>query len=128
MTEVVADRTSLNSGDVFVLDSAAAEVFVFEGAQSNQAERARGLETASWVVNERTRLSGLTPLVVVVQEDAPAASDAAFWKVIGGKGAIAAADDGSDEQSAPVNKRLFRYEIEGFYEGIMRFIGAESAF
>jgi len=87
--EVPLSHTSLNSGDVFVLD--AGKVLIqWNGSKSGVLEKAKGAELLQAIEGEREgRASGR----VVAESD----NDADFWKLVGGKGPVAdAAAGGSD--------------------------------
>jgi len=103
VVEVVLATASLNSGDVFILDTLN-KIFVWQGAQSTVFERNRAGQFATAVRNQR----GAKPAVVILSEGQD--DDAEFWATLGGKGPIASAVQGGSDIDININdpKRLIR--------------------
>jgi advillin len=76
--EVALSNTSLNTGDVFILD-AGLKIFVYNGATANKHEKAKGLEVASRIRNEER---GGRATITLLEEE-PDNND--FWGALGGK-------------------------------------------
>nr|AAD24195.1 fragmin A [Physarum polycephalum] len=104
VSEVPLSHKSLNSGDVFIVDLGA-ELIQFNGSKSGVAERAKAAALVQAIEGERNGKS--KGRVVEESED-----DAAFWKALGGKGAIASAEAGGSDVEADsianVEKTLHR--------------------
>lgn len=81
--EVFLGSSSLNSGDVFILD-AGVQIIQWNGSKSGAMEKAKGAQVAQAIEGER---NGKAHNRVVAESD----DDAEFWKLLGGKGAVAAA-------------------------------------
>jgi gelsolin len=93
---------SLNSGDVFVLDTGLA-IYQFNGRESGGMERAKGAETCRAMASER---NGQAKVTVICETDT---DGAAFWKYFGGQQEIAAAIPDTPQKC---EKRLFRLSDE----------------
>lgn len=98
---------SLNSGDVFLLDTGKV-LFQWNGKDSSRKEKAAALEMSTKIKNER----GSSTVVVLCEEGAEVFE---FWEAMpGGKGSIKAADDPSlqddrtAEASAKEDIKLYR--------------------
>lgn len=104
VSEVPLSSKSLNSGDVFIADTGA-ELIQFNGAKSGVMERAKAAALVQAIEGERNGKS--KGRVIEENED-----DAAFWKVLGGKGPVASAEAGGcdvEAQSiASVEKTLLK--------------------
>jgi len=100
--EVPLSHSSLNSGDVFIVD-AGKEIIQWNGSKAGILEKAKGAEISQAIEGEREGHS----FNRVVDEGA---EDDDFWKHIGGKGAVAtAAAGGSDlEVEKKSDKALYR--------------------
>jgi len=100
--EVPLNHHSLNSGDVFIVDNGA-ELIQWNGKQAGIMEKAKAAELCQAIENER---NGRCKARVISEGD----DDADFWKLLGGKGAIAsAAAGGSDvEAEHDTDKLLYR--------------------
>lgn len=84
VSEVPLERTSLNSGDVFILD-AGNTLFQWSGKESSAQERGRGSQLTRCISSERNSRAK-----VIVEEEGKESD--AFWAAIpGGKGPVAAA-------------------------------------
>eukprot|EP01129_Flabellula_baltica_P012085 TRINITY_DN53_c0_g1_i2.p1 TRINITY_DN53_c0_g1~~TRINITY_DN53_c0_g1_i2.p1 ORF type:complete len:383 (+),score=117.02 TRINITY_DN53_c0_g1_i2:33-1151(+) len=88
--QVPLDVSSLNSGDVFVLDLGLT-LFQFNGATSGIFEKNKGAEVVARLREQREGGD-----VWVVDESDPSEYDDAFWAHFGGKQEIAAGDSASD--------------------------------
>jgi gelsolin len=104
LTVVQVDRavSSLNSGDVFILD-AGLEIFQWIGSKSQGNERVKAAQLCRAFDDERAG----KPQVIVLEEGS---ETDAFWKLLGGKGPIKAT---AESHAAPVEKRLFRLNDAG---------------
>lgn len=106
--QVEVTHASLNSGDVFVLD-ANQTIFQWNGSKASRMEKAKALDLTVRLRDER--MNRLKAHIVLV-EDGQEEDD--FWTALGGKGAIASADDGGDDElfeRASVDEvKLFRVE------------------
>jgi len=90
--EVPLSHASLNSGDVFIVD-AGADLIQWNGSKAGALEKAKGAEVVQAIEGERNgKASGR---VIEESED-----DAAFWKLLGGKGAVAPAEAGGSDVEA----------------------------
>lgn len=88
--QVPLERKSLNEGDVFVLD-AGLKIWAWEGSKSGAFERRRAQELLGDLKEER----GSRPVLVTLSEDD---DDPEFWKYLGGKGSVASAEAGGNDQ------------------------------
>jgi len=102
VTEVDLSHKALNSGDVFILDNGLI-LYQWNGKNSGQQEKTKGAQISRALDDERKGQAK-----VVVNEDGH--EDAEFWKLLGGKGAVASAASGGpdDEDQKPGEKRLLR--------------------
>jgi len=80
-TSVPVSSSSLNTGDVFVLDEGL-KIYQWNGCKAAGSEKAKAMEFTSTLKSER---SGKPDVVVFDQDDADATP---FWDGIGGKGQI----------------------------------------
>jgi len=87
--------SSLNSGDVFVLD-AGMTLYIWRGKTAGMFEKRKGTELATEIDNER----GGKPQQNILEEGQESDD---FWKLLGGKGTIAAST--SDEEEVKATKR-----------------------
>jgi gelsolin len=99
ITEVPCYPNSLNSGDVFVLDT---KDFIYEwiGKSSSIHERRKGGELCTAIRNER----GAKPTIITIEESR-GEDDPRFWEALGGKGPVMSAAEGGDDFSAEAEKR-----------------------
>jgi gelsolin len=88
--QVPLDISSLNSGDVFVLDMGTT-IFQFNGAAAGLFEKQKGAEVVSRIREQRGGVD-----TWIVGESAPAPEDEPFWGILGGRQPISAGDDKSD--------------------------------
>jgi hypothetical protein len=109
VTEVPLDRSSLNSGDVFIRD-AGSVLYQWSGKESSATERGRGSQLTRCISSERNSRAK------VQVEDQGKESDA-FWAALpGGKGPIAPAcvggvdDAPEDLGSGADSKTISRWE------------------
>jgi len=103
VSQVSLDKTSLNSGDVFILDRGL-KVFQFNGAKSAGAERMKAAQVVRAIDDER----GSKVEVVVSEEGTEGAEYDEFWTLLGGKGAIKSAEEGGSDKGVQVVKRLYQ--------------------
>ena len=102
---------SLNSGDVFILDTGLT-LYQWNGSQSSGIEKAKGAELSRAIDDERKGL----PTVVVYGNKTSYQSmeeegkeEEVFWSKLGGKGPIAsAASAGNDKEAQKQQKTLFK--------------------
>lgn len=95
VTSVPISSSSLNTGDVFVLDQGL-KIYQWNGSKAAGSEKAKAMEFTSALKSER---SGKPDVVVFDQNDSDATP---FWDGIGGKGEIK--DEPSVERfAAPAN-------------------------
>jgi len=90
--EVPLKHSSLNSGDVFVLD-AGKVVIQWNGSKSGILEKVKAAELLQAIEGER---DGRAAGRVVAEGD----DDAQFWALLGGKGPVADADAGGSDVEA----------------------------
>jgi len=102
--EVDNHVSSLNSGDVFILD-AGVDIIQWNGAKAGVLEKAKGSELSQAIEGEREGKARNR----VVDEGG---EDEEFWKIIGGKGPIKTAEAGGSDLEADKEKKsdvvLFR--------------------
>lgn len=89
VTPVLVSYESLNSGDVFILDTGLI-IFCWNGISSSRAEKATGIQTVLKFRDSR----GGKPTVVIVDEGKETQP---FWDALGGKGKIKSADEVEDD-------------------------------
>lgn len=99
MTQMELTKSSLNSGDSFILFVTPAVVFVWHGTQANPDERAKAN-----VVSEKMCTQGTT---VTLEEGAEDVDGEPFWNLLGTDGEIGPAEDG-DENVQEFAPTLFR--------------------
>ena len=75
--EVPLAASSLNTGDVFILDTAS-KIFLFNGKDANRMEKMKGLEVASRIKDQER---GGRPELVFMDEEPRCAE---FWDALGG--------------------------------------------
>eukprot|EP00271_Cylindrocystis_brebissonii_P001187 TRINITY_DN11491_c0_g1_i1.p1 TRINITY_DN11491_c0_g1~~TRINITY_DN11491_c0_g1_i1.p1 ORF type:complete len:971 (+),score=225.24 TRINITY_DN11491_c0_g1_i1:170-3082(+) len=98
--EVPCARSSLNHGDVFIMDTAN-KIYQFNGVDANRAEKGRALDVTAFLKSEH---KGDCPVAIV--EDGKMEDDDAteFWDTFGGFGPIAkrsVLDDDEDVKASP---------------------------
>jgi hypothetical protein len=109
--QVEVTHRSLNAGDVFVLD-ANDKIFQWNGSKAGRMEKAKALDLTVRLRDER--MNRLNAKVVILEEGS---EDEAFWTHLGGKGAVASAEEGGDDaefEKASVDEiKLYRVEKDG---------------
>ena len=100
-------NTSLNTGDVFILDTGL-KIFVYNGATANRYEKAKGLDVANKIRNEER---GGRAEIIFMDEDP---NNGEFWGALGGQITVTnpGEPDAHADASAP---RLFKVsDASGF--------------
>eukprot|EP00727_Mastigamoeba_balamuthi_P014040 m51a1_g9259 hypothetical protein (1730) ;mRNA; r:56794-63009 len=113
---VEVSRQSLNSNCVFVLDTSD-RLYQWNGSKCNRLERSKAVD----IVAKLNRARGGRAKVVVIDEGDTEPEDAfSFWKELGGKGPIGAAeiDDAQVEADHDANNKLFHVRDDGELERI----------
>lgn len=109
--QVDVSHKSLNSGDVFVLD-ANETIYQWNGSKASRMEKGKALDLTVRLRDER--MNRLKAHIVMVDDGQ---EEDAFWTALGGKGAIASADEGGDdaefERAAVDEVKLYRVEEAG---------------
>jgi len=102
--QVPLARTSLNSGDVFILDNGL-KIYQWNGKKSGGSEKSRASQLARALDDER----GGKPTVTVFGEGDKDAKE--FWALLeGGEGDVTDAESGSDEKWETVkDKKLYSF-------------------
>jgi len=101
VTQVDLSHKNLNSGDVFILDNGLT-LFQWNGKNSGTQEKTKGAQISRAISDERKGQAKIT-----VVEDGH--EEEAFWKTLGGKGAVkSAADGGKDDEEQKGEKKLYR--------------------
>eukprot|EP00742_Colponemidia_sp_Colp-10_P001498 GILJ01001608.1.p1 GENE.GILJ01001608.1~~GILJ01001608.1.p1 ORF type:complete len:830 (-),score=172.89 GILJ01001608.1:131-2620(-) len=96
--------SSLNDGDVFVLDLGQ-KLFFWAGADSNRYEKAKGLDVMRKIRDrERGGQAELVNLDGTVDE-------AEFWAALGGKGPIRSADEGGSDEVAEKTSDIKLFQV-----------------
>jgi len=111
VTEVPLSASSLNSGDVFILDKGL-DLYQFNGSKSSAGERTKAAQLVRAIDDER---KGLAKVHVAEQGDSDAAFWSAFWAGLGGEGPISdvsGSDDAATEEAKHL-KKLFRLQEQG---------------
>jgi len=109
MVQVEMKRSSLNSGDVFILD-AGLTIYQWQGRKSGPTERMKAGQVCRTLDDER----GGKPIVIVMDEGySDTGSDCKeFWAFLGGEGEIAPPAAGGDdlefEKKTGQTRRLFK--------------------
>jgi hypothetical protein len=110
--QVEAAASSLNEGDVFILDMGL-DLFQWNGAECNKMEKAKALATLTLLRDDR----GAKPKIHVIESSEGAAGErgATFWEALGGypgadgiAGADAGGDDREEERKAKKEIKLFK--------------------
>jgi len=104
VTEVPCKVFSLNSGDVFVLDSNGT-IYIWVGSQAGVFEKRKGGDLATSL---KAKYQGKPQVITLDEND----NDVNFWNLLGGRGRIASASEGGcdfdAEKDSVAVKRLFR--------------------
>jgi len=104
VTQVDLNRSSLNSGDVFVLDHGL-KIYQFNGAKAGPMEKQKGAGITRALKEERKS----QPQVIVVEETDGGADAEAFWGLlVGGKGPIKTAEEGGVDDAAEKDEQKVR--------------------
>jgi len=101
--QVDMNSSSLNSGDVFILDGGL-KVWQWNGKKSGPQEKQKGAQLCRAIADER---KGKAKVSVLEEGD----KDAEFWKLIGGnEGGVKSAEEGGDDLEAEKtgHKALFQ--------------------
>eukprot|EP01155_Anaeramoeba_flamelloides_P051067 Anaeramoba_flamelloidesc42264_g1_i2.p2 GENE.c42264_g1_i2~~c42264_g1_i2.p2 ORF type:complete len:338 (+),score=100.39 c42264_g1_i2:42-1016(+) len=105
VNQVKVAATSLNAGDVFVLDCGL-NIYQWNGKDCNKMEKMKGLQVTSKIKDDER--GGKAKVHIIAQGE----EEEDFWKAIGGKGRIQTAEEGGDddefEKETTKNIVLFR--------------------
>jgi len=96
VTQVELKITSMNSGDVFLLD-VGLTVFQFNGRQAGPQEKMKGAQTSRAISDER---KGQAKVIVIEEGEKSDSDDAIFWKLLGGEGKLKTAEEGGLDDEA----------------------------
>ncbi|CAG8575558.1 677_t:CDS:10 [Funneliformis mosseae] len=99
--EVLKDYTSLNSGDVFILD-VGTTLYQLNGKHSQGSERIKAAEFVRAIEGER---QGACNIIVIDEGDREMGS---FWDALGSKGDIKPADEDTAEDMTKIEHKLLR--------------------
>eukprot|EP01125_Pyxidicula_operculata_P004757 TRINITY_DN1776_c0_g1_i2.p1 TRINITY_DN1776_c0_g1~~TRINITY_DN1776_c0_g1_i2.p1 ORF type:complete len:367 (-),score=117.81 TRINITY_DN1776_c0_g1_i2:181-1281(-) len=105
--EVPAHTSSLNKGDVFILDLGL-KLIQFVGSKAGAAEKSKASQLARALDDER----GSKVEIKVIGETDGDDDAKHFWEFLGGKADIAEADDGDSKVATGVQKRLFQVHVD----------------
>ncbi|CAE7522761.1 Gel [Symbiodinium microadriaticum] len=107
--EVPLSNASLNTGDVFILDTGL-KIFVYNGATANRHEKAKGIDVANKIRNEER---GGRAEIFMLDEDP---NNSEFWTPLGGQ--ITVTNPGEPDAHADASpSRLFQVsDANGFTE------------
>jgi len=94
VSEVPLSSTSLNKGDVFILD-AGFQLFIFNGDNANRYEKAKGVEVATSINNDSR--GGRADTIIV--NDDPSCPE--FWELLGGFVNPASLAEGESDDVVP---------------------------
>ena len=111
VTEVPLSASSLNTGDIFVLDKGL-DLYQMQGAKSSGGERMKAAQLTRAIDDER---KGLAEIHVAEEGDGDKDFWPIFWEALGGEGEISKESGSDDEASkeADTLKKLFRLKEEG---------------
>jgi len=103
--QVSLDASSLNAGDVFILD-AGLQIYVWQGDRSNAPERLKADQLSRAIRDEREG----HPQIHILTQSGQDSAKPAFWALLGGEGPIASAEEGGDdaEHEMQGTKRLLK--------------------
>jgi len=99
--EVPKEHTSLNSGDVFILD-VGTTLYQLNGKKSQGSERMKAAEFIRAIESER---QGASKVIVIDEGDREMSK---FWDALGSKGDIKTAEEDTGEDMTKVERKLFR--------------------
>jgi gelsolin len=111
VTEVALSASSLNTGDIFILDRGL-DLYQMNGAKSSPGERIKAAQLARAIDDER---KGLAEVHVAEEGDGDKDFWPKFWEGLGGEGEISK-ESGCDKKAseeADSTKKLFRLKEEG---------------
>lgn len=102
ISNVPVARTSLNSGDVFLLDSGL-KIYLFNGPKANKYEKAKGIEVATAINNDER--GGRAQLIFLDSDP----RNADFWTTLGGYQDPNSLPEGPPDEAVEVatTRRLF---------------------
>eukprot|EP01119_Soliformovum_irregulare_P003985 TRINITY_DN15002_c0_g1_i1.p1 TRINITY_DN15002_c0_g1~~TRINITY_DN15002_c0_g1_i1.p1 ORF type:complete len:373 (-),score=136.12 TRINITY_DN15002_c0_g1_i1:42-1160(-) len=106
VTQVPMSHDSLNSGDVFILDTGMV-LYQWNGSKAGPQEKMKGAQLSRAIDDERRGL----PKVVVLEESHTGEDQDPFWALLGGRPArIRSAEEGGSDVDAEKSdiKRLFQ--------------------
>ena len=110
--QVTCARSSLNSGDVFVLDMRAHPLYCvvqWTGAEGNRREKAAGRLFCDKLHLESTKLPTKPIVVELMDRQTPIeqhlAHADAFWEILGGRGPVKSADEAEDDRTVTLTRR-----------------------
>eukprot|EP01107_Rhizomastix_libera_P007632 TRINITY_DN22656_c0_g1_i1.p1 TRINITY_DN22656_c0_g1~~TRINITY_DN22656_c0_g1_i1.p1 ORF type:complete len:1378 (+),score=521.29 TRINITY_DN22656_c0_g1_i1:111-4244(+) len=90
---VECTRSSLNSGDVFILEMEEI-IFVWNGSKSNRLERAKGVDISAKLNRSK---GGRIKVITMDEGDDGNENSSKFWSELGGIGEIKSAEGGGDD-------------------------------
>jgi len=93
VTQVDLKASSLNEGDVFILDNGLT-IYQFQGKKAGMNEKARGAQLCRTLDTDR---SGRSKIITFRQGDKDDDDILEFWKILGGKPTSINAEAGDDE-------------------------------
>lgn len=103
--EVPLSNTSLNTGDVFILD-AGLKIFIYNGATANRHEKAKGLDVANKIRNDER---GARAEIILLDEDP---DNSEFWGALGGKITVTnPGESDSASDATPVRSSKLFYKL-----------------
>jgi len=105
--EVPLSASSLNEGDVFVLD-AGLTLYQWTGKKANPTERTRAAQLCRQLDSER---KGLPKVVNIDQNDKDGNED--FWTILGGRSEIAGDQGGDEDWEIKEDKLLYQLSDAG---------------
>jgi gelsolin len=101
VTQVPLSASSLNSGDVFILDGGS-NIYQWNGSGAGVLEKSKGMQVSEGLESDR---KGKARVTVLSEND----EEPAFWEALGGKGAVKSAAEGGDDNEAPYGvRKLFK--------------------
>jgi len=125
VTEVEVHSSSLNSGDVFLLD-AGLELYQWNGKKAGPMEKQKGAAVSRALKEERKG----KPTIHVLEEGESSNDSLEFWKKLGGEGKIKTAEEGgsdaeAEKESAKIRKLYQLSDASGKME--FKFISEGNA-
>jgi len=107
IVEVPLSASSLNEGDVFVLD-AGLTLYQWQGKKSSQGEKTRAAQLCRQLDSERR---GLPKVVIIDQNDKDPNEE--FWSLLGGRSEIAGDQGGDEDWETKEDKILYQLSDAG---------------